>query len=270
MSWVKTHGKGRVFFSAFGHSDYTFWNPTLLAALPRGHSVRARRSGSRRQTQESRTRARRRAERARRRAGREKRVCGKFKGGQSTRRPSAAACIDLREDSIDVSSRRAKLLQTGQRIGGGTVVGELVLNRPPDPGTRREPRTLGGLADESVESLRHEHLKSVAAHMNRLTLTATAVRGAPTPPSRSRAARERSSPCPLGFTRGAPPTRLGPAPTPARGAPCPRSYQFLSRMFRYSTFIGGPTCTWTPISPSAGRFGTSSSMTTLISRPLMM
>ncbi len=47
-------------------------------------------------------------------------------------------------------------------------------------------------------------------------------------------------------------------------------YQLLSRMFRYSTFIGGPTCTWTPMSPSAGRFGTSSSMTTLISRPLMV
>lgn len=31
MSWIKSHGKGRVFFSAFGHSDDTFWNPTLLA-----------------------------------------------------------------------------------------------------------------------------------------------------------------------------------------------------------------------------------------------
>ena len=39
-----------------------------------------------------------------------------------------------------------------------------------------------------------------------------------------------------------------------------RSYQFFSRMLRYSTFIGGPTCTCTPISPSAGRFGASSSI----------
>ena len=31
MSWIKTHGRGRVFFTAFGHSDYTFWNPTILA-----------------------------------------------------------------------------------------------------------------------------------------------------------------------------------------------------------------------------------------------
>jgi type 1 glutamine amidotransferase len=30
MSWIKPHAKGRVFFSAFGHSDYTFWNRTLL------------------------------------------------------------------------------------------------------------------------------------------------------------------------------------------------------------------------------------------------
>jgi type 1 glutamine amidotransferase len=30
MSWIKTHGKGRVFFSAFGHSDFTFWNPKML------------------------------------------------------------------------------------------------------------------------------------------------------------------------------------------------------------------------------------------------
>jgi type 1 glutamine amidotransferase len=30
MSWIKPHGKGRVFFSAFGHSDYTFWNPKML------------------------------------------------------------------------------------------------------------------------------------------------------------------------------------------------------------------------------------------------
>ncbi len=37
------------------------------------------------------------------------------------------------------------------------------------------------------------------------------------------------------------------------------------RMFRYSTFIGGPTWTCTPIDPSAGRFGASSSTTTAIS-----
>jgi type 1 glutamine amidotransferase len=30
MSWIKSHGKGRVFFSAFGHSDFTFWNATML------------------------------------------------------------------------------------------------------------------------------------------------------------------------------------------------------------------------------------------------
>jgi type 1 glutamine amidotransferase len=30
MSWIKPHGKGRVFFSAFGHSDFTFWNPKML------------------------------------------------------------------------------------------------------------------------------------------------------------------------------------------------------------------------------------------------
>jgi type 1 glutamine amidotransferase len=30
MSWVKPHGKGRVFYSAFGHSDFTFWNAALL------------------------------------------------------------------------------------------------------------------------------------------------------------------------------------------------------------------------------------------------
>ena len=30
MSWIRAHGKGRVFYTAFGHSDYTFWNPKLL------------------------------------------------------------------------------------------------------------------------------------------------------------------------------------------------------------------------------------------------
>ena len=30
MSWIKPHGTGRVFYTAFGHSDYTFWNAKLL------------------------------------------------------------------------------------------------------------------------------------------------------------------------------------------------------------------------------------------------
>lgn len=30
MSWIKRHGEGRVFFSAFGHYDSAFWNPKLL------------------------------------------------------------------------------------------------------------------------------------------------------------------------------------------------------------------------------------------------
>jgi enterochelin esterase-like enzyme len=30
LAWVKSYGKGRVFFSAFGHSDSTYWNPTVL------------------------------------------------------------------------------------------------------------------------------------------------------------------------------------------------------------------------------------------------
>jgi type 1 glutamine amidotransferase len=34
MSWIKPHGKGRVFFTAFGHSDYTFWNPRMLSLVP--------------------------------------------------------------------------------------------------------------------------------------------------------------------------------------------------------------------------------------------
>jgi type 1 glutamine amidotransferase len=31
MSWIKSHGNGRVFYSAFGHSDYTFWDPKMLS-----------------------------------------------------------------------------------------------------------------------------------------------------------------------------------------------------------------------------------------------
>jgi len=42
-------------------------------------------------------------------------------------------------------------------------------------------------------------------------------------------------------------------------------HHVFSRMFRYSTFIGGPTCTCTPSRPSAGRFGASSSVTTVMS-----
>jgi type 1 glutamine amidotransferase len=30
MAWIKAYGNGRVFFSAFGHYDYSFWNPALL------------------------------------------------------------------------------------------------------------------------------------------------------------------------------------------------------------------------------------------------
>ena len=36
MSWIKPHGKGRVFFSGFGHSDYTFWNPQMLEHILAG------------------------------------------------------------------------------------------------------------------------------------------------------------------------------------------------------------------------------------------
>lgn len=31
MAWVRRFGKGRVFYSGFGHSSQTFWNPTVLA-----------------------------------------------------------------------------------------------------------------------------------------------------------------------------------------------------------------------------------------------
>lgn len=31
MSWVKSYGKGRVFYSSFGHNPHIWWNPKLLA-----------------------------------------------------------------------------------------------------------------------------------------------------------------------------------------------------------------------------------------------
>ncbi len=31
MSWIKAHGRGRVFFTAFGHADFAFSNPLLLS-----------------------------------------------------------------------------------------------------------------------------------------------------------------------------------------------------------------------------------------------
>ena len=30
MSWIRGHGKGRVFYSGFGHGPQVFWNPALL------------------------------------------------------------------------------------------------------------------------------------------------------------------------------------------------------------------------------------------------
>ena len=36
MSWIKPHGKGRVFYTAFGHSDFTFWNPKVLEHVRAG------------------------------------------------------------------------------------------------------------------------------------------------------------------------------------------------------------------------------------------
>ncbi len=30
LAWVRSHGKGRVFYSAFGHLDEIYWNPLLL------------------------------------------------------------------------------------------------------------------------------------------------------------------------------------------------------------------------------------------------
>jgi len=31
QAWVKTHGKGRIFYSGFGHRTETWWNPAVLA-----------------------------------------------------------------------------------------------------------------------------------------------------------------------------------------------------------------------------------------------
>jgi hypothetical protein len=47
-------------------------------------------------------------------------------------------------------------------------------------------------------------------------------------------------------------------------------YRLFSQMFRYSTFIGGPTCIWNPINPPVARFAASSSIATAISRPFIM
>ena len=30
QAWVKTHGKGRVFYTGFGHRTEIFWNPAIL------------------------------------------------------------------------------------------------------------------------------------------------------------------------------------------------------------------------------------------------
>ena len=30
LLWVKNYGEGRVFFSAFGHNEHVFYNPTML------------------------------------------------------------------------------------------------------------------------------------------------------------------------------------------------------------------------------------------------
>jgi type 1 glutamine amidotransferase len=30
MTWVKTYGKGRVFYCALGHQHELFWNPVVL------------------------------------------------------------------------------------------------------------------------------------------------------------------------------------------------------------------------------------------------
>lgn len=30
ISWVHTHGTGRVFYTVLGHNDFIFWNPTIL------------------------------------------------------------------------------------------------------------------------------------------------------------------------------------------------------------------------------------------------
>jgi type 1 glutamine amidotransferase len=30
VAWVRSHGKGRVFYCTFGHNAYLFWCPTIL------------------------------------------------------------------------------------------------------------------------------------------------------------------------------------------------------------------------------------------------
>ncbi len=35
-TWVRTHGRGRVFYTAYGHGDHTWDNPEFLALLERG------------------------------------------------------------------------------------------------------------------------------------------------------------------------------------------------------------------------------------------
>jgi type 1 glutamine amidotransferase len=30
LCWVKRYGEGRIFYSALGHNNEEFWNPTLL------------------------------------------------------------------------------------------------------------------------------------------------------------------------------------------------------------------------------------------------
>ncbi len=35
-TWVRTHGKGRVFYTAYGHDDYTWGNPAFHALVERG------------------------------------------------------------------------------------------------------------------------------------------------------------------------------------------------------------------------------------------
>ena len=36
MSWIRRHGKGRVFYTGFGHGPEVFWNPQMLAHLLAG------------------------------------------------------------------------------------------------------------------------------------------------------------------------------------------------------------------------------------------
>ena len=44
MAWVRQYGRGRIFYTAFGHHPAIFENPKLLAVLFGGRAVRARRS----------------------------------------------------------------------------------------------------------------------------------------------------------------------------------------------------------------------------------